>query len=119
LQGEQSFLIEPGLETTLKVNILTHVQVDTDLNKEGLLTNEIENWLEDYRSFFTFPSTKDAMLQRFALWAAGVTYYYISGIEPYYDRNDNRYTIFVELTVNLLQIFLITTGLQPLPVRST
>jgi len=104
--AEQIIPIEPGLETTLKVIILTHVQVNTDLNKEGLLTDEIESWIEDYRSFFTFPSTRDADASKICtLWSvAGVTHYYMSSIEPYYDRNDNRHTIFTELTVNYLQI---------------
>ncbi|HEY3251258.1 MAG TPA: hypothetical protein VGK25_09080 [Ignavibacteria bacterium] len=104
--AQQSLPMEPGLETILKVNILTHAQVNTDINKEGLLTSDVESWLEDYIKFFTYPSTAEAEESKICtLWSvAGVTYYFISAIEPYYDRNDNRHTIFVELTVNFLQI---------------
>lgn len=104
--AERSLAVEPGLETTLNVIILTHVQVNNDVNKEGILSDEIENWIEDYKSFFTFPSAKDTEASKIcSLWSvAGVTSYYISSIEPYYDRNDNRHTVFVELTVNFIQI---------------
>lgn len=103
---EQSEPVETGLETTLKVNILTHIQVNTDINKAGILTEEIESWIADYRRFFTFPSAKDTDASKICtLWStAGITNYFISSIEPYFDRSDNRHTVFAELTVNYYQI---------------
>jgi hypothetical protein len=96
--------VETGFESTLKINILTHVQADTDINKEGILTQDFEDWIYDYWRFFTHPSCPGSNVsQTSTLWNVdGVTYYYISAVEPYYDRNENRHTIFVELTVFLV-----------------
>ena len=104
--SEQNTPVESGLESTLKVNILTHIQADTDVNKEGILTNDIENWIYDYWTFFTHPSCEGSDASKTStLWnVESVTYYYISAVEPYYDKNDNRHTLFVELTITLLRV---------------
>jgi len=102
--SEQNTPVESGLECRLKVNILTHIRVNSDVKKEGLLSSEVESWVNDYRFFFSQPSCAGVDVSKIcSLWSvAGVTYYYISAVEPYYDRNDNRHAIFLELTVNLL-----------------
>lgn len=102
--SQQNTPVESGLESTLKINILTHLQTDTDVNKEGLMTDEIESWIYDYWKFFTHPSCAGSDSSKTStLWNVdGVTYYYISAVEPYYDRNDNRQTLMVELTVEAI-----------------
>ncbi|HJY64460.1 MAG TPA: hypothetical protein VJ455_09920 [Ignavibacteria bacterium] len=104
--SEHSTPVEAGLESILKINIFTHIQVNTDVKKEGLLTNEVESWVNDFKLFFTEPSCAGSDVSKIStLWSvAGVTYYFISAVEPYYDRNDNRHTIFLELTVNYILI---------------
>jgi hypothetical protein len=101
---QQNTPVESGLESTLKINILTHIQTGTDVKKEGILTNEIEDWIFDYWMFFTHPSCEGSDASRTStLWdVEGVTYYYVSAAEPYYDRNENRHTLFVELTVSIV-----------------
>ena len=71
-----------------------------------MLTGESEKWIEDYTKFFPQPSDPGVdPLKICTLWSvAGVMNYYISAIEPYTDRNDNRHTLDVELTVNYLSI---------------
>ena len=102
--SQQNIPVETGFESTLKIDILTHIQGDTDINKEGILTEDIENWIYDYWTFFTHPSCAGSDASKIStLWNVdGVTYYYISAVEPYYDKNDNRHTIFVELTVEFV-----------------
>ena len=102
--SEQNTPVEAGIESTLKINILTHIQVNTDAKKEGILTNDIENWIYDYWTFFTHPSCEGSDVSKIStLWnIEGVTYYYISAVEPYYDKNDNRQTLMVELIVTLV-----------------
>lgn len=95
---------EAGLDTTVKININTHISVNSDVDKSGKLSNESEKWIEDFTKFFTHPSCSGADTAKIStLWNLnGIEYYYISAIEPYNERNDNRHTVFIELTISLI-----------------
>jgi hypothetical protein len=97
---------EAGLDTTLKLSIVTHVSVNSDIDKSGRMTEEIEKWVQDYEKLFSHPSAINADPSKIStLWSVGgVSYYYISAVEPFKDRNENRHTLNIELTVNYLTI---------------
>jgi hypothetical protein len=97
---------EAGLDTTLKLSIITHIAINNDIGKSGKMTEEAEKWIEDYEKLFSHPSAVNADPAKIStLWSiGGVSHYYISAVEPFTDRNENRHTLNIELTVNYLTL---------------
>jgi len=92
---------EAGTESNLLVEINTHIKTSTDVSKSGLITNETEDWIDDYLNFFKSPELAGNLGIISGLWkVAGVVDYFISDIEPYADWKENSSTLRIQLTVN-------------------
>lgn len=111
LGTEESELTEYGLESTLKVYIVTRFKVDTDVNRSGLLTNEGELWFRDYERLFRRPVSSNVNINHISeLWSideaeGGVENYYISAKEPFADdTKENIQTALIELTISLINL---------------
>lgn len=111
LGAEESEMTETGLETQLRVLLITRFQTDTDINKSGIVTGEAELWFRDFESLFRRPTHPEVNINHISgLWnidepEGGVEYYYISGKDPFADDlKDNRQTILTELTISIINL---------------
>lgn len=109
--AEESEMTETGLETQLRVLLITRFQTDTDINKSGIASGEAELWFRDFESLFRRPTHPGINLNHISgLWnidetEGGVEYYYISGKDPFADDlKDNRQTILTELTISIINL---------------
>lgn len=109
--AEESEMTETGLETLLKVLLITRFQTDTDINKTGIVSDEAELWFRDFETLFCRPTQPDVNINHISgLWnidepEGGVEYYFISGKDPFADDlKDNRQTILTELTISIINL---------------
>jgi hypothetical protein len=83
-------------DSSLELLLLTHIETPDDTDSEGLFTYEAERWVEDYRKLIgSFDRTTGSTLYNIE----GVKNYFISRIEPFYDRNENKQTLLLTITV--------------------
>ena len=86
-------------ESALDIILLTHIETMQDTGSEGAFTNEAESWVEDYRKLI---ASDDPALGCSLYNIEGVRNYYISRVEPYYDRRDNKQTLLMIITVQYI-----------------
>lgn len=80
----------------IEIKIGIYDKVAADHSNSGTLTNKLESWIADLKTFITNPSNKG--MPKYLGSTSCLQELYIDSIEPYIDYQENIVAIFLTLT---------------------